>query len=529
MLRVIIADDEDRICQLIQALADWHALGMEVVGVAHNGIEAMEKIKETQPDVLITDIRMPGCDGLRLICDAKETIPQLEVIIISGYAQFDYARTAIQYGVGEYLLKPINKDALHSTLMKIGEKCKARNQAETDIQCLRNVSKDNRTRLRSILVGDLMHGNFSVQDGADLEEKYHFTGGEGYYRVFLVKIDCDMDDYTAFSMDIVCGKLMDAFQPLLAPLCIDLLMGREGSMVLGVLHYDKAVGQEVRKQVREGLNQFIAQKNLFGAVELSLALGTEGSNPSVLADATENARKLLDERMLEGTGRVFEGAVTPSGVLQMGLIARYLQDAVSAIDTLNVRSAHHVAEALQQTAISQHGIRGWELKELVQGAVRVFLTRLGVPNSDEVMQSFEKSLDQCAQAETLFACMKRLQEEQIEETRRKRKEQDGQPIRMAKQYIRNHFSEPITLEEVSAAIGFSPNYFSTMFKKETGEGFARYLSHMRMEEARGLLRDTRLSALEICKRVGFGDIKHFTRTFRMENGLTPTEYRKLYG
>ncbi|MEA5144462.1 MAG: helix-turn-helix transcriptional regulator, partial [Candidatus Limiplasma sp.] len=89
--------------------------------------------------------------------------------------------------------------------------------------------------------------------------------------------------------------------------------------------------------------------------------------------------------------------------------------------------------------------------------------------------------------------------------------------------------EPITLEEVSAAIGFSVNYFSTLFKKETGEGFAKYLTHVRMDEARALLRDTNQPVAEICKSIGYGDLKHFTRTFKAEVGLTPGEYRKLYG
>ena len=112
MLRVIIADDEVRICKLIQILADWEKLGMEVVGVANSGLDALALIRTLSPDILITDIRMPGCDGLAVISEAKAMLPELEVIIISGYAQFDYARTAIQYGVGEYLLKPINKDDL---------------------------------------------------------------------------------------------------------------------------------------------------------------------------------------------------------------------------------------------------------------------------------------------------------------------------------------------------------------------------------------------------------------------------------
>ena len=91
ILKVVIADDEVRICQLIQALIDWDSMGMKVVGIAHNGEEACEMVRQTQPDILITDIRMPGCSGLELVKRVKELDSALEVIIISGYAHFEYA------------------------------------------------------------------------------------------------------------------------------------------------------------------------------------------------------------------------------------------------------------------------------------------------------------------------------------------------------------------------------------------------------------------------------------------------------
>lgn len=109
MIKVVIADDEVRICQLILALVDWEALGLKVVGTAHNGLEAIAMVRTLQPNILITDIRMPGCSGLELIDQVKRDDQSLEIVIISGYAHFEYAQQAIKYGVGDYLLKPISK------------------------------------------------------------------------------------------------------------------------------------------------------------------------------------------------------------------------------------------------------------------------------------------------------------------------------------------------------------------------------------------------------------------------------------
>ena len=126
MLKVVIADDEARILSLIRLLPDWDALGMEVAGTAGNGLEALALIERERPDILITDIRMPGCQGLELIERARRAVPDIEIIIISGYAHFEYAQTAIKLGVGDYLLKPIKKDELTSTLAKLAQRCHAK-------------------------------------------------------------------------------------------------------------------------------------------------------------------------------------------------------------------------------------------------------------------------------------------------------------------------------------------------------------------------------------------------------------------
>ena len=109
MIKVLIADDEEKVCQLICNLVDWASFDMQIVGTAANGIEALEKVRSLGPDLMITDIRMPGCDGLELIARAKAENEALEFVIISGYRHFEYAQTAIKSGVGDYLLKPIKK------------------------------------------------------------------------------------------------------------------------------------------------------------------------------------------------------------------------------------------------------------------------------------------------------------------------------------------------------------------------------------------------------------------------------------
>ena len=110
MIKVLIADDELKICELIFRLIDWEAMGMSVIAVAHNGRETIEIIKNEMPDIVITDIRMPGYNGVDVIRIGKEYNSDIQFIIISGYSQFDYAQDAIHYGVSDYLLKPVKEE-----------------------------------------------------------------------------------------------------------------------------------------------------------------------------------------------------------------------------------------------------------------------------------------------------------------------------------------------------------------------------------------------------------------------------------
>jgi len=119
MLKVIIADDERLICRLVQALADWESLGMEVAALAENGLEALELIKSREPDILITDIRMPRVSGLDLSQMTAENNGRTKVIIISGYSDFTYARQALRYGVSEYLVKPVLKQDLAEAVERL--------------------------------------------------------------------------------------------------------------------------------------------------------------------------------------------------------------------------------------------------------------------------------------------------------------------------------------------------------------------------------------------------------------------------
>ena len=189
MQKVVIADDEERICRLIEALVDWEGIGLALAAVAHNGVEACEVIDREKPDILITDIRMPGCSGLELIEQVKKSLPELEIIIISGYAHFEYAQQAIKFGVGDYLLKPVNKAELNSTLEKLKNRVARRRESEQDKEKLLRKARQDDRQLRQSFVADLMDKEGLVLSGKILSERYHLEVKTGQIRALILKMD----------------------------------------------------------------------------------------------------------------------------------------------------------------------------------------------------------------------------------------------------------------------------------------------------------------------------------------------------
>ena len=166
-----------------------------------------------------------------------------------------------------------------------------------------------------------------------------------------------------------------------------------------------------------------------------------------------------------------------------------------------------------------------EIQKVVLAAGRFYILRVKAAKPE----IFEEKCRHCGTVKKLFQELLKLQKALLEEAASERQGEASRPIRLAKQYVHKNFANNITLEEVSEYVGFSVAYFSALFKKETGEGFAKYLTRIRMEEAKNLLRETGIPVSEICEKVGYSDRKHFTHTFHKLTGVNPAEYRKLYG
>lgn len=529
MIKVVIADDEERICQLIKALIDWDSLGLQVVGVAHNGLEASEMVKDFQPDILITDIRMPGCSGLDLIKAVKETASELEIVIISGYAHFEYAQQAIKYGVGDYLLKPISKKELAATLGKLRDRiCQKRETEEDKQELLRKAEKDVQ-RLQMNLLGDIMKNENFPLSVQTLQDTYYLNVCPGLFQAFQVKMDCGKDNLSEASSSMLMDKVKEELEQNLGEKCTELVVGIQDFICMGILNYDEGKQEEIRKGMKFCINQLEVQKSLFRPVSFSAGLGNVSKDPEKLPESMKEASMLIQERIVKGTGRVLEHLGGPSALAESNVLERYMREIAHAVDVLDKGEADAAVDLLEKEARSVKGAHGYEIMELIYSAADIFSLRIQMKERQAKLEQFRRQCGQCQHAEEVFVNLKAFQGTYIQELFEQHENDTVRPIRKAKQYIQNHYSEQITLEEVSNEVGLSTAYFSVLFKKTEGEGFAKYMIRVRMEQAKILLRETNIPVAEVCRRVGYNDLKHFTHTFEKSVGVKPATYRKLYG
>lgn len=531
MQKVMIADDEERICQLIEALVDWKALGMEVAAVAHNGLEAAQLVEKVGPDILITDIRMPGCSGLELIEKVKKSMPELEIIIISGYAHFEYAKSAIKFGVGEYLLKPINRTELTTTLERLKAKIESRLKEQEDRQQLEQKSKNDVERLRGLLLERLRENREEDLTFETLREEYYLKMEPGCFQGIWLKIDSPEEELGEEGKRIVTERSGKLLESSLRHKCFDMLCGEQDwGGYIGILNYAENRQEEIRHVLKDCLNQLESAKKLYGEIYFSLAAGSIVTNPAGMGRSLREASAIIEERIVKGTGRFLDYMPEGSSVLhEKSLPEKYLRIIIHAVEILSAEEAGKALELLRTGVAEVRDVRGYEVFELISSCGALFLSQVEFKERRDVLQRFLDRCRQCGSQEALFQALGRLQETYIRELVEQREGDMLRPIRQAKQYIQNHYSEPITQEEVSGIVGLSSTYFSALFKKEEGEGFAKYLTGVRMEQAKILLRESTYSVSEICRRVGYNDLKHFTHNFEKAAGLKPAAYRKLYG
>lgn len=536
MIKVLIADDELRICELIFRLIDWEALGMSVIAVAHDGRETIKIIKNEMPDIVITDIRMPGYNGVDVIRIGKEYNSDIQFIIISGYSQFDYAQNAIHYGVSDYLLKPVKAEELTKALLRIKSRIDKNNQMYSQVKKAWTLEQQNRRLYREQLIMEIAHGKgFDVltKDMNTLNEQYKYEFIPGFFTIVIVKADgLNFEEKTesSFLYEKIQQSLSFAFAPVMQEMQGTML---DNGTYIFLFNYENEYA-EIESQLHRLLNQMLLQKDVFKKLHLTIGLGKRVNCLAEVGKSYETAYLAIKDRILVGTDRIIEGKEKIVVQDYKDYFLHTVRELENVVENLDDK---RISDIIQEwgTALSKDKeINGYQIEQSAKALVNSYLLSMQKNNytldeDDNLLKDFMKSIENCISLGEIQELLSGTLEQSLSEYRHKRALSGSKPIRDAKEYIRNNLAGNLTIQEVSEYVGYSSAHFSVRFKQECGITFSDYVMESRIEKSKELLKNTRETIESIAAAVGYSDVKSFTKNFKKYTEVKPSQYRKIYG
>ncbi len=533
MIKVVVADDEEKVCQLIANIIDWNRYGFEIVHVANDGRDALEYSLENEVDVLLTDIRMPGIDGMELIEEINIKKPDVYLVIISGYNQFDYAQNAIRCGVDDYLLKPINSKELLSTLTKITEKYYEENQNTMLIEELEQEAEESKMKEKQRFLEDILMkrekfgGYFDI---AEINRKYHLNITKRYLQVVVIKIIVVDGIEVDKTKRLILGKGLEIVQD--AMLCEqNVVCSIVGNEICGLLNFEEGEGGELEAKIKRIKLELLRLKELFGEIKVFIGLGNKRVELAEVEASFLQAKKVLNDRFYDANQHLYKAKDLLNKdeldvIIDNEFKKRFL-NAVEILDFSNIEELLNECEYIlkcNERKVGEQVISTY--KEILN--LYYFATHnYNIEIEDEFLMLLDR-IESFYSIETLMKFLSGYIRRSLEQWLEKKENIEIRPIRIAKQYINENYHNNITLEEISKVVGFNSTYFSTIFKKETSMNFTEYLKMVRVKYAKDLLLESRYCVEDVSFSVGYSDVKYFSKLFKKMTGITPSEFRKLY-
>lgn len=535
-IKVFLVEDEMVIRRGIKNSIDWEKEGYIFCGEASDGELAYPMIIKEKPDILITDIRMPFMDGLELCKLVKKELPNIKILILSGYDEFDYAKEAIRLGVTEYLLKPISSGKLLEALNGVSESIRREKEDKDLVRKYMEEMRENTEHEKQKFFEQMIAGNLSMADALETGKKYEMNLSAGMYNLLLFRFTLGKENRKSGEL---LGEAEYAIEKLTERLeyVFEFQRGVEGWAFLLMADNEEQMSERVK--------------------ELSKDLEEIMKNYSTIAYFGGIGQPVARLRELEESFREAERA----------LAARFTMELNRIISVEDIRMAQNV-DTLDDIEITSFGeiekTRTMLEKFLNNGAedeidefVDVYINELPEENLKSVlmrqyiimdayivMMSFCEKIEGIegemqAQSEELKNSMKTIQTLEeiknyirmllkkiigVRDTISGRRYSDI--IEIAKDQIRKtYMSDEISLNTIAAEVGMSPSYFSSIFSKEMGKTFVEYLTEIRMDRAKELLMCSSMKTSEIGYEVGYKDPYYFSYIFKKTQNCTPKEFR----
>lgn len=511
MYSVLIVDDEPTIREGLKTIINWEEEGYTVIDTASNGREAIEKHHELNPDLTILDIRMPGLTGLEVIEHLRGEGKKGQFLILSGHADFDYAKKAISFGVGGYLLKPVDEEEMVDELARI----KARLDKEHSVK-QRNTNEDFFYRehvIESILYGGQV---WSVED----VKKYDLCWPS--YQVVLIEVYNESSTHLSAEVKKEMTDLL-----VLSKRGVVFTAGK----YTGCLLKSPLLTREDRNRFYE--ETIVALKQFSSPVYM--AAGTCVLHIEEIETSYKEALHLLEERFFFAEQSVLmrrddKGLSMPIDEREEANVQELDEDKIT--DTLyyalDIRSKDLLSRVLHQFKqfVIKEDYSEHEIKNMIAKMAAVALNKLSLVNSETKRIATEHTamLSALYQQPTLIALLDTLHLQFSELIQQLGVNSKDTVIKQMIDFIKRNPGDHLKLEVLAEVFNYNSSYLGKLFKNYTGESFNVFLDKVRMDKAKLLLEEGR-KVHQVSAEIGYANVDYFHTKFKKYMGISPSAYR----
>jgi len=528
MYSVFLVEDEIVIRDGVKNSFPWEQYGFAYVGDAADGEVALPLIKQTKPDVLITDIRMPFMDGIELSRMVKKELPDTRIIIISGYDDFSYAQEAIHIGVDNYVLKPITKDKLAEVMTDARQKLDEAQEKDNYIELFRQENQEYEQFSRVRFFNQLVSGTLSVSDVYEKAAELGLDLNAKNYNIILF----DLSLKNAINQSIYSKSMAHLEEQLISYFmcCPEYIVFHLNMNTYAVVI--KGDENTIRKHTDNCIDN-IERRCLIheDTVNWYLAEGNVVNRFSEFAESFQHANKKLSCRYVNPTGHVLTDddieairdakASDMSASIDQQLIIKFLENALineveGFVDNI---IPGKTADALKSVLFCRY------FAMTIYMCVSDYLKKIGSDSLTELHDGIREKLEY-VDGSNVLEVTRTMLEKAIECRDGSSNNQYKNQLSLAMKYVDEHFSDcNLNLNEVAKEVDISASYLSAMFSREIKTTFVEYVTSRRMEKACELLMHTQEKSAVIAEQIGYKDPHYFGFIFKKTYGMSPKEYR----
>lgn len=525
--KVFLVDDEEEVIRVIMKKINWEEIGFSVVGYANNGVKALEMMEEIQPDVVMTDIKMPFMDGVELSRRIRREYPAAKILFFTGFDEFEYAKSAIHLEVEDYILKPVNSAELTNVFTQLKRKLDQEISEKRNVETLQKYYLESLPLLQTNFYISLMEGRVSEKEISHYLSDYQLDFPGPFFCCLVIHTSTAQMPGNMNPLLLATSVHKQADERLAEKWHAKCFSYLGNTILISQLNMENKISE-----LTDDCDRFCKYaKSILGAV-VTIGIGTLCDGLLSLSESYHDAREAVSYRVIYGVSRAIniKEIVPQESDRSLPVSDAVLSDLLKMIQFGSKQDVEKAAvRYLDQMAspghsLSQHHV---DLMELISTLYRfainheIMLDDFGGDIRD--LYSSLLDMEPTALRNWLIGCSYVFQDQLIRERNRSTKSL----ISRAEEYVQHNYGEEdLSLDRICEVLGLSNSYFSSIFKKETGKSFIHYLTDYRMERASRKLLETNEKSYVIAQNVGYTDPNYFSYVFKRRFGVSPSKYRR---